>query len=109
VKRRLVGLFLVAFALWPLLHFAATTRYGVDPWKLFGWAMYCVPGPLKTLRVVAILEENELRRLDYRAYAATDQRLVDTYRNAGERLAISPPGMRSSPDSSRSTRSSRES
>jgi hypothetical protein len=27
-------------ALWPAVHLALVARAGVDPWELFGWAMY---------------------------------------------------------------------
>lgn len=42
-KPLVVGLLLTAFALWPLLHYVVVQRYFVSPWRLFGWAMYCVP------------------------------------------------------------------
>ena len=42
-KTLAVGLLLTAFALWPLLHHLVVKRYFVSPWRLFGWAMYCVP------------------------------------------------------------------
>ena len=38
----LAGLLLL-LALWPLAHRALVVRYRVDPWRLFGWAMYCTP------------------------------------------------------------------
>lgn len=38
-----VGLLLAAFALWPIAHHLVAKRYFVSPWRLFGWAMYCVP------------------------------------------------------------------
>ena len=42
-KTLLVGLLLAAFALWPLLHYVLAQKHFVSPWRLFGWAMYCVP------------------------------------------------------------------
>ncbi len=42
-KRIAVGLLLAVFAVWPLLHHLVAKRYFVNPWRLFGWAMYCVP------------------------------------------------------------------
>ena len=42
-RRTLIGLLLVAFALWPLVHHVVVKRYFLSPWRLFGWAMYCVP------------------------------------------------------------------
>ncbi len=79
-KRRLVGLSLVLFAIWPIFHYALTRTYGTDPWKLFGWAMYCVPGPMKTVRVVLVDPGGGRRRLDLRRYSEDEQRLVDRFR-----------------------------
>ena len=42
-KARIVGTLLVAIALWPLVHRQLVTRLDVDPWKLYGFAMYCTP------------------------------------------------------------------
>ncbi len=42
-KTSVIGLLLAAFAIWPLLHHVVAKRYFVNPWRLFGWAMYCVP------------------------------------------------------------------
>jgi len=80
VKRRVVSVFLVLFALWPLAHYSLTERFGSDPWKLFGWAMYCVPGPMKTVRIMAVGEGGRVKRLDFRDYRPMEQVLVDTFR-----------------------------
>jgi hypothetical protein len=79
VKRRAVGIFLLVFAVWPLVQFGLTQRYDVSPWKLFGWAMYCVPGAMKTVRIGA-LSDAPMRRLDFQAYAPEEQVLADTFR-----------------------------
>ncbi len=42
MRQRLVFALLVAFALWPLVHRGLVHRYGLDPWKFGGWAMYTV-------------------------------------------------------------------
>ena len=42
-KTLLIVALLVAFALWPLAHYVVVQEYFVSPWRLFGWAMYCVP------------------------------------------------------------------
>lgn len=34
---------LVVLAAWPLVHHALVLRWGVDPWHLAGWSMYCKP------------------------------------------------------------------
>ena len=43
MKRVLVGVWLVAFALWPLAHFGLVRAYGLDPWKFAGWATFAAP------------------------------------------------------------------
>ena len=43
MKSRVVFALLVAFALWPLAQHGLVRRYGANPWKLAGWAMYAAP------------------------------------------------------------------
>jgi hypothetical protein len=43
MKKRVVSVALVAFALWPLVHRALVIVYDVNPWKLAGWAMFTAP------------------------------------------------------------------
>ena len=59
-KTSIIGLLLTAFALWPLLHHVVVKRYFVSPWRLFGWAMYCVPVYQPQVRFFA--DEGEQRR-----------------------------------------------
>jgi len=42
-KQRLVVSVLAVLALWPLSHRLLVWRYDLDPWRFFGWAMYCTP------------------------------------------------------------------
>ncbi len=42
-KTAAIALLLIAFTLWPIVHHVVAKRYFVNPWRLFGWAMYCVP------------------------------------------------------------------
>jgi hypothetical protein len=42
-KARISGTLLLLLALWPLVHRQLVVRYEVDPWRLFGFAMYCTP------------------------------------------------------------------
>lgn len=51
-KRRaaLVAL-LLAVMVWPVAHRGLVEVYGVSPWKLFGWAMYCRPKPESVTRL----------------------------------------------------------
>lgn len=45
MKRQLVILCLAVFTIWPLAHRGLVAWWDVSPWKLFGWAMFCVPSP----------------------------------------------------------------
>lgn len=51
MKRRLVIVGLVVFTFWPLVHRALVARYDVNPWKLCGLAMFCVPNPQTEVHV----------------------------------------------------------
>ena len=42
-KARLVGGIVLLIALWPIAHRQLVTRLDVNPWKLYGFAMYCTP------------------------------------------------------------------
>lgn len=42
-KQRLVVAVLALLALWPLAHRTLVAQARVDPWRFFGWAMYCTP------------------------------------------------------------------
>jgi hypothetical protein len=63
VKRRLVKVFLIAFALWPLAQFALVTRFEVSPWKLAGWAMYTAPTKQVGVAVFAVRPGRPPQRL----------------------------------------------
>lgn len=57
-KERIVGVVLIALLLWPFVHQHLTQAYLVSPWKLYGWAMYCVPSLLS----VDLLDHEGARR-----------------------------------------------
>lgn len=80
MKRRAVEVFLVLFAVWPLFQHLLVRTYDVDSWKLFGWAMYAAPGPMKTVRLVLIDADGAARRLALGSYSEEEQRLVDRFR-----------------------------
>lgn len=42
-KARISGALIALLALWPLAHRQLVTRYDLNPWKLYGFAMYCTP------------------------------------------------------------------
>lgn len=41
-RAAMVGV-VIAVALWPVVHLALVARADIDPWELFGWAMYARP------------------------------------------------------------------
>ena len=43
VKKKIVEGFIGLFLLWPFVHRALVAEYDVNPWRLFGFAMYCTP------------------------------------------------------------------
>lgn len=42
-KQRIVVTILCVLALWPVGQRLLVARYDLNPWKFFGWAMYCRP------------------------------------------------------------------
>lgn len=44
-KKLAVGALLLALFTWPLVHAGLVYFFDMNPWKFFGWAMYCVPPP----------------------------------------------------------------
>lgn len=79
MKKRGVQIFLVLFAFWPMLQFGAVVQYGVDPWKLFGWAMYSVPGAMKTVRLALESEQGTLQVVDPETYSTREKRAVTRF------------------------------
>ncbi len=51
LKKRLAIIALGIITLWPGLHFGLYQGFGIDPWKLFGWAMYTKPQEVQQLGV----------------------------------------------------------
>jgi len=80
MKRSALSLFLVLFAIWPLIQYGLVRAYDVDPWKLMGFAMFCVPGPMKTVRVYEVSSDGSQRMLDFMAYDDEEKRVVDRFR-----------------------------
>jgi hypothetical protein len=67
VKRRVVVVFLVAFAIWPALHRLLVAAYDANPWKLAGWAMYSRPHFPSQL-ALGLLEEGRVRPVELVAW-----------------------------------------
>jgi len=60
MKRRIIIVFLVAFTLWPLAHRVMVATFNVNPWKFYGWAMFCVPNPKTKVGVFAFKGQDKL-------------------------------------------------
>lgn len=43
MKARITLVLLLALGLWPMAQHLLVRRFDVNPWKLFGWAMYARP------------------------------------------------------------------
>lgn len=78
-KRRLAVLVLALLALWPAVHFGLYQRYGIESWKLCGWAMYARPrgtqqvalmelaeGGVRPIHEISDVARDELTRLSAR-------------------------------------------
>jgi hypothetical protein len=50
-KKKLLVLLLAIVTLWPLVHRRLVAEYGLNPWKFFGFAMYCVPSLTPQVRL----------------------------------------------------------
>ena len=62
LKRRAVLLLLSLFAVWPVAHGYLVEHYSVNPWRLFGWAMYCVPTYEPQIRFFGIVNNDRGER-----------------------------------------------
>ena len=58
-KRRALIALLIALAVWPFIHFALVQTHGINPWRFFGFAMYCVPRRLVFLDAFARVGDRE--------------------------------------------------
>lgn len=45
-KARVLFALIVALIVWPPVQHVLTRRFEANPWKFFGWAMYCTPAPV---------------------------------------------------------------
>ena len=64
LKQRIALGFLFVFAFWPVVHQRLVANYGVNPWKLAGWAMYsALPGDY-VVSVYEVDQDNTLKAID---------------------------------------------
>ena len=74
-KRRIVLALLVVLALWPPVQHALVQRYGLNPWKFFGFAMYAQPRIIPIVDVYVFDEGGRRRPL----LRPDEQRAVETF------------------------------
>jgi len=85
VKRRAAAALLVFAALWPFAQRVLVARYGIDPWKLAGFAMYATPS-LPVLVALFVPEDGRLALVDETALDPALRAQLDRFR--AERLAL---------------------
>lgn len=52
-KRGIATGVLIALAIWPCAHRLLVARLDLNPWRFFGWAMYCQPNLRPIVRIAA--------------------------------------------------------
>ena len=82
---------LAALLAWPPLHFGLVERYELNPWKFFGFAMYCLP-TLPVQLDIEMVEQGRVVRLPVRELPAPlralcrrfqiDRSVLGTFREA---------------------------
>ena len=85
MKRNAVAALLAFVAFWPLAHRWAAARFGIDPWKLSGFAMYATP-TLPVLVAVAVPAGGGTTMLDEASLPASVRADLDRFRI--ERVAL---------------------
>lgn len=78
-KQRLVVAALAVLAVWPLAHRALVVRYDLDPWRFFGWAMYCTPKLPASIALFAI-EQDVRTPVELRSLPRRERRAVHALR-----------------------------
>jgi hypothetical protein len=78
VKRGIVIAVLAFVASWPLVQRGLVAGYGIDPWKLGGFAMYAAPSP--PLLVVLVDPDRAGTAIDERTLSAPLRRALDRFR-----------------------------
>ena len=78
-KQRLVVAVLAALAVWPLAHRALVWRYDIDPWRFFGWAMYCTPKLPADIDLFAI-EDGARVAVELRSLTREQRRAIHSLR-----------------------------
>ena len=83
LARLFTGL-LGVLALWPLVQHLLAVHYDVNPWKLFGMAMYCTPHSIQLQLWDRTTEPR--RELDLAALSLETRQRLQTYRAEREAL-----------------------
>ena len=51
VQRRLLAGMVIGLAIWPVVHHGLVNRFDLNPWRFFGWSMYCLPDEEVSFRI----------------------------------------------------------
>ena len=78
-KKRLLAGFLVALFLWPAAQHVLVVRYHLNPWWLFGMAMYCDIHRVQDFSVGQLVG-NRVERIPMEALPEELHQAVDRYR-----------------------------
>ena len=78
MKRRIIGIGLVLFALWPLAQWTLVATYDVNPWKLAGWAMYARPSLPPSINLFE-LRDRGVRPLPPETWTASENERLRDY------------------------------
>ncbi|MEM8605633.1 MAG: hypothetical protein AAGF92_00910 [Myxococcota bacterium] len=90
MKRRLVIAFVVLLTIWPLAHRAMVAAFNVNPWKLAGWAMFCIPNPKTSTQTYGLTTSGRRIRFEMRPEDQFDLSLYDYRRQILGELAPPP-------------------
>ena len=75
-KKKLVGGLLLAFTLWPAAHRVMAFRYGMNPWKFCGWAMYVTPALPATVEIFKLVDGRLVKLAPSRLPPGRDRELA---------------------------------
>lgn len=88
MKRALVGCWLVAFAVWPLVHYVLAATYGFSPSNFAGWATFAAPELLPNVVLFRVELQGAETLDDIQAAKVSPERWSADLRAAHRQYAI---------------------
>lgn len=107
MKRTLLGVWLLTFAIWPLAQFGLVQAYAIHPWRFGGWATFATPflpasvflfqvdyrnakalDDIQTIKLAPAYWSSDLRQavIDYKTKRTNFGRLVPPPERLGRKL-----------------------